>query len=543
VDPLQRDIARGIRPALVAIVAAVALLVAIACVNVTNLWLARAGRRRSEFAMRVALGAGRGRLVQQLLVESVLVAALGGLVGMAIAATGVRAFVALAPAGLPRAQAIGVDGVVFGFALLVTAATGVLVGLAPALRASQGQPMEALQHTSARIVGSHRLARHALVVAEVALAIVLLVGAGLLLRSLQRFVSTDPGFDAERVVTMQVSGRPTADAGATHRFFAEALDAARRVPGVSSAAITSQLPLSGDNDVYGVHFEAAPMGDDRGAFRYAASGRYLETLAIPLRRGRMPDEHDTASAPRVAAISESLALRRFSSGDPIGQRVRIGPADGPWFTIVGVVGDVKQLSLSSPDADAVYLSPEQWHFADSTRWLTIRAAGNAASLVPSIRQAIWSVDKDRPITHVATMEERLKAVAAERRFALVVFEAFGLTALVLAAVGICGVLSGRVAERTREIGVRTALGASRRGIVSLVLREAAGLTGTGAAIGLTAATVASQALTALLYGVSELDPVTYVGVALLLALVAMVAGGLPAWRAARIDPAITLRVE
>jgi putative ABC transport system permease protein len=545
---LQDDVTRGVRPALLAILGAVVLVLVIACVNVTNLLLARGVHRRGEFALRAALGAARGRLVRQMLTESLLLALLGGVVGMVVAKLGVRALVALGPHDLPRIGAIAVNGVVFAFGLAITTLIGVAFGLVPALQAARSDPQRDLQEGTRRSAGGHRRARGALVIAEVAIALVLLVGSGLLLRSLARLFAISPGFSSTQLLTMQVqtSGRRFADQSTSARFFEAALEAVKSVPGVDAAALTSQLPLSGDFDSYGVHFESSPAqrsDEDHSAFRYGVSPGYIETMRIPLVRGRTLDAHDRAGAPLVALINESYARREFPGVDPIGQRLRIGPMDSDPYTIVGVVGDAKQMSLAVSQTDAVYTTMSQWRFADNAMSLVIRARGDPAALVPAIRQAVWSVDKDQPVVRVATMDELLAASAAERRFALVVFEAFALAALVLAAAGIYGVLAGAVAERTREIGVRAALGASRERIIGLVLGQGLRLTTVGVLIGLAIAAGASQALTALLFGISRLDPVTYGGVVALLGAVAMIACALPAWRAARVDPARALRAE
>jgi putative ABC transport system permease protein len=545
VSSLQGDLTRGVKPALLAILGAAALVLVIACVNVTNLLLARGVQRRGEFALRAALGAGHDRLVRQLLTESLLLAALGGAAGMGVAMLGVRALVALSPPDLPRAVAIGVDGVVFAFGLGITTLLGLAVGLSPALHGSRDEPHRDLQHGSARTAGGNRRARSALVVAEVALALVLLVGSGLLFRSLERLLAVSPGFDATGLLTMQVqtSGHRFDDDSTTNRFFSQALEAVRRAPGVRAAALTSQLPLSGDVDRYGVHFDPSPSddpGEVLGTFRYAVSPGYIETMGIPLRRGRSLDERDRAGAPRVALISESMAKRRLPGLDPIGRRLRIG--DGPSYAIVGVVGDVRQLSLALTESDAVYVTASQWRFADDAMSLVVRPRGGG-SVAPGVRRAIWSVDKDRPIVRVATMGDLVAASGAARRFTLILFEAFALTALALAAAGIYGVLAGSVVERTREIGVRSALGASRRDILALVIRQGMALTGLGVAIGVAGAALATQAIVAMLFGVSRLDPATYLGVIGLLAGVAMTACAVPAWRAARVDPAGTLRSE
>ncbi len=549
VNSLQHDLTADVRPALLAALAAVTLVLLIACVNVTNLLLARGAQRRGEFAVRTALGAGRMRMMRQLLTESLLLATFGGALGMAIAEFGVRALAAVSLPGLPQAGALRLDGTVFAFAFSITTLVGLTIGVIPALHASRTDPHSGLLQSSRRTTGGQRRTRSALVVAEVALALVLLVSAGLLLRSLERLLAVDAGFDASHLLTMQVqeSGHRFDDDSARYRFFSQALEAVRQVPGVKAAAFTSQLPLSGDLDVYGIEFENDSNPNDVSAgFRYAVTPGYCETMGIPLRRGRLLDEHDTTGMPVAVLISESLAKRKFPGRDPIGQRVRMGPdigrADRPWYTIVGVVGDVRQMSLAVSDSDAVYMTGTHWGWVDKVQSLVVRARGDSA-LAPVIREAIWSVDKDQPIVRVATMDDLLAASAAERRFVLIVFEAFALAALVLAAAGIYGVLSGNVAERTREIGVRAALGASRASILALVVRQGMMLTGLGVAIGLAGAAAASQFIASMLFGVSRLDPVTYIGVIALLAGVSVIACGVPARRASRVDPMVALRYE
>lgn len=547
VTSLHEDMTRGVRGALLAILGAVMLVLLIASVNVTNLLLARGVQRRGDFALRSALGAVTARLVRQQLTETLLLATLGGALGMAVAWLGLKALAALSPGDLPRAQAIGIDGAVFLFAFVVTTLLGVAIGLSPAIQAAHSDPQLQLQHASRRMAGRQPRLRRALVVTEVALALVLLVGAGLLLRSLQRFFAISSGFDASHTLSLQVqlAGRRFInDDNAAYGFFDEALEAVRRVPGVVSAGLTSQLPLSGDVDLYGVPFEPPVPGESlegRGTYRYAVSADYIETMRIPLKAGRTLSAQDNANAPRVALISESTARRRLPGVDPIGRQLRIG-GFGP-YTVVGVVGDVKQQSLALNDADAVYTTPRQWRFADNVMSFVVRTRGDAAAMAPAIRQAVWSVDKDQPIVRVATMETLLAQSAAQRRFALIVFEAFAIAALVLAAAGIYGVLSGSVAERVREIGVRQALGASRSEILALVLRQGAGLTALGVVFGVLGAALASRVLLALLFNTSPLDLVTYAGVVAVMGAVAALACALPAWRATRVDPVRTLQAE
>jgi putative ABC transport system permease protein len=494
VDPLQEDIIRGVKPALLAVLGAVMLLLLIACVNVTNLLLARGAQRRGEFALCVALGAARPRLIRQLLTESLLLAVIGGALGMLVAENGVRALVALSPPGLPRADAITVDGTVLVFALGITTLIGLAVGLIPALHASRHDLRTGIQQSSRQTAGGHQLTRRVLVVAEVALALILLVSAGLLLHSLQRLFAVDPGFNPSHRLTMQVqtSGHQFDELQAAlgvgnsirRRFFTEALEAVRRVPGVQAAAFTSLLPLTdGQFGVYGAQFENDPPGSGTNVFRYAVSPGYCETMGIPLRRGRLLDEHDVAGAQQAVLISESLAKRQFPGHDAIGKRVHVGPLDKPWYNVVGIVGDVKQGSLAENQPDAVYIASAQSWFADDAMALVVRARGDAATLAPSIRKAIWSVDRDQPIVEVATMNKLLDISEAQRHFALILFETFGIAALVLAAAGIYGVPSGSVSERTHEIGIRAAVGASHANILGLVIQQGVALTALGALIG------------------------------------------------------------
>ena len=545
---LQEEVTSGVRSALLAVLGAVMLVLLIACVNVTNLLLARGSQRRGEFAMRTALGAGPARLARQLLTESLLLAIIGGLLGLVVVQLGVQAIVALSPPDLPRLSAIQIDRNVFLFALGIATAIGLLIGLIPALRASRGGPDISLKEGSRQTAGSHQMTRHVLVVAEVALALVLLVSAGLLLRSLESLFGVPPGFNASRVLSIridEVGHRYDPDA-VRYRFWVQALYAVKRVPGVEAAAFTNALPLSGDGplDQYGVNFEVdhnPNKADD--ALRYAVTPGYLETMKIPLKRGRFLDEGDRAGAPAVALISESFAKRKFGSIDPlVGQHVHIGNPDH-WYTIVGVVGDVKQMSLALSEPDAVYTTVDQWSWIETSMSLVVRARGNAAALAPDIRNAIWSVDKDLPIDRVDTMDDLIAASAAERQFTLILFEAFGIVALALAAVGIYGVLSGSVTERTREIGIRLALGAPPRNILSLIILRGMKLTAVGVVIGLGGALLASQAIASQLFGVSPLDVITYIAVTVILAAIAAIACWIPARRAARVDPLVALRYE
>jgi putative ABC transport system permease protein len=556
VDALQADITREVRPALLAVMGAVILVLLMAGVNVTNLQLARGAQRQGEFAMRVTLGAGRMRVARQLITESLLLAGLGGAVGMGIAIAGMRVLVALSPPGLPRIDAIHFSGAAFFFALAVSTLVGVVAGLVPALQASREELRANAHRNTARTTRSESWTRRTLVVTEVALALMLLTGAGLLLRSMQRLLAVDPGFDPSHLLTIQINtsghkfedtaAAPEAGSRALKQFFEQALDAVRRVPGVRAAGLTTNLPLTDDAVIYGnygAHFENDPPQGGTDVFRYVVSPDYCEAMDISLRGGRLLGEEDSADAPPAVLISESLAKSQFPGQSAIGKRVHVGPMNRPWFTVVGVVGDVKQNSLAADEPNAVYLTEAQSWFADDTMSMVMRTRGNAAALTPEVENAIWSVDKDQALVRVATMDDLLKTGEATRRFVLILFEAFALVALALAATGIYGVLSGSVAERTREIGVRAALGASRGNILGLVLRQGMKMAAVGAALGLCAAVASSQALASLLFGVSRLDPLTYLTVTALLLAVAGGACVVPAARAVAVDPVEALRGE
>jgi putative ABC transport system permease protein len=556
VNRVQDDLTRDVKPALFAIVGGVMLVLLIACVNVTNLLLARGAQRRAEFAMRAALGAGRARLLQQLLTESLLLAMVGGVFGIALAKSGVRVLIALSPPDLPRLGAIRLDGAVFFFAFAITTVVGLVVGLVPALQAARSDPQSRLQQSSRTTTGKQQLMRRALVISEMAIALVLLVSAGLLLRSVQRLFAAPTGFNSSHLLSMQVQDysrppvpeaeQPAFDA-ARARFYERALQAVREIPGVQDAAFTSQLPLSGDFDGNSMYFESLPGEKAIGAYRYEVTPGYFATMRIPLIRGRLLTEDDKAGAPGAVLISDSLARRLFPNRDPLGERVKMGPdmghADRQWHIVVGVVGNVKQASLALEDPDAFYTTPTQWAWVDGVQSLVVRTNGDPTLLIPAVRSAIWSVDKDQPIVRIATMEKLVAESEAQRHFALVLFEAFALVGLLLAAIGIYGVLSGSVTERTREIGVRAALGASPRNILALVLGQGMKLAAAGVVIGLVGALASSRALTTLLFGVSERDPATYIGVTAALLAMAAVACWLPARRAAHVDPAITLRAD
>lgn len=545
---LREQLTSGVRPALLAVLGAVALVLLIACANVTNLLLARAGQREGEFAVRAALGAGNARMIRQLLTESLLLAGIGGVLGVGVAMIGVEAILALSPANLPRVQAIAVNQPVLLFALVMTTVVGIAFGIVPAVHAARGDLHQDLRQSTRRTTGGRHATRSALVVAEMALALVLLAGSGLLLRSMNRLFAVSTGFQPAGMLTLQVqTGGPNfKNDTVVWAYFDHVLDVVRAVPGVEAVGITSQLPLSGDFDGYGVRIKGYPLepnAPDADAFRYAVSAGYLDAMRIPIVRGRPFTESDRTGAAPVALVGQSFARRRWGARDPIGEQVQMGDTLAPWRTIVGIVGDVRQQSLGSEIPNTIYVPEKQWQWSDGAMSFAVRTQGDPAALAPALRRAIWAVDKDQPIVRVSTMLNLVAGTAAERRFILVLFEAFAVVALALAAAGIYGVISGAVVERRREVGIRAALGASRADILTMVVRQGLGMAGMGVVIGLAGSLALSRLITSLLFGVAAFDPVTYLSVTALLVLVAAAACWVPAWRAARLDPAVVLRAE
>ena len=541
VTPLQEHVAAPAKPALRAVMTATLLLLLVAAVNVVTLMLARGAERRTELATCAAFGASRLRLLTPLLAEAVLLTVAGGLLGAALAYSLVGALLTLDGVTVPRLEAIRVDGAALAFAAALSAGIGLLAAAIPGLMLSSRT--DHLGSGARVVAGNHRL-RRAFVAAEVALALVLLIGAGLLLQSVQRLLAVPMGFRSEHVLTLQVqaTGAEFRDPRTVHQFFERVRAAVAAVPGVTGAAVTSLLPLSGDSDLYGVQSRSefvAAAASARQALRYAVSPAYLETMGIPVVGGRPIDDRDVTTAPRVAVVSAALARRHFADRTPLGEQIRIG-ANDTWYTVIGVAGNVRQSSPAVSPLEAVYIPNKQSPFADRAMWVVVQAAA-PASLEPAIRRAIHSVDRNRPILKVATMEQRVAASAARQRFALTAFQTFAVIALLLAVIGIYGVLAADVVDRKREIAVRSAIGASRARIMALVLRQAAGVAIVGVLVGAGVASVTSRGLAALLFEVSPLDGLTYAGLAIVLLLATGAGALLPAWRAARIAPGAALQ--
>ncbi len=539
VTPLRSSVTAVGRGTGLVLLGASALLLIIACVNLAILLVARSLRRGDEMAVRTALGAGRSRLVRQLTTESVLLAVLGGALGIGVALVGIDAALAAAPASLRGLGSARIDVVTMTFSMAAALAVGVAGGVIPALTASRGASVAAGSRSTAP---ARRVARY-LVVGEVALAFVLLVGAGLLARTMQRLLAEPYGIEPANTVVMQVwATSVTGGHEAVHRFWDQSLDAIRAVPGVRSVATTTQLPLSGDWEMFGVVVDGTGRvdGADGSVLRYSVSPGYHDLLGIPIREGRALDETDRGGAPSAAIVSASLARSLFGEGPAVGRRLRVGASDTA-FAIVGVADDVRQGSLASEETAAIYTTPHQWHWADRVRWVAVDLAD--PGLVDEVKRAVWSVDSDQSIVRIEGLRALVRRSEARRRFVMTVIGIFASFSLLLSGLGLYGVLSSRVAERTREMGIRAALGATHTEIVRLVVRQGIGLSAIGILIGVVTAMVSSRALASLLFGVSGLDPVTYVAVATLFVLVAGLACWVPARRAARVDPLRSLAGE
>jgi putative ABC transport system permease protein len=550
--PLSERVVGNVRPALLVLLGAVAFVLLIGCANVANLMLARATGRGREIAIRTALGGDRARLVRQLLTESLLLAALGGALGLLLAVWGTSALGRLAALYLPRAREIAIDGPVLGFTALLILVTGIAFGLLPSLQASRPDLQEVLKDSAKGSAGGGRTRMRAvLVVAEVAVALVLLAGAGLLLRSFQRLVAVDPGFDPERLLTMQV-WLPVPNDNAKGRFFTQeqrvgfydrAVGAVRQVPGVTAAALVSRLPYSGRNDAR-FKIEGRPVSDAQllpSAEVRLVSPDYFRTMAIPVLQGEaMPDGVDSASS-TYAMVNRTLAEREWKGRSPVGQRIQLVGFGGPWVTIVGVVNDVRQGAPDQPALPEFYLSYRL--VAGQEMSLVVRTVGDPDALAGRVVQSIRSVDPTQPVFGVKSMERLLANAEAERRFSLLLLSLFAAIALLLSSLGIYGVMAYSTSQRRHEIGIRLALGAASPDVLRLVLRQGMRLVLLGLVIGLCGAWALSRVLAGQLYGISARDPLTYAAVATLLGAVAFAATWLPARRATQVDPMISLRSE
>jgi len=549
-EALQEPVVSRVRPALLALLGAVAFVLLIAGANVTSLLLARGLGREKEVALRAALGAGRRRLLTTLLAESLTLALVGGLLGLWLAGMGVEALRVLGPQDLPRLDEIRLDGRVVGFALALSLATGLVAGLLPALRAARADLASALKRGDRLAVSTGSRLHDALVVAEFALALVLLVGAGLMTRTVMGLLHPQPGFRTEGLLTMSLtlSGSPFAEPARQGPFFDAVMDEVRRLPGVEGAAVVNHLPIAGDT--WGTRFATEgevppPEGPPSAVFR-VASPDYLKTAGITLLRGRAFGPEDRSEGTAVVLVNEALARRSWPGQDGVGRRIRQGGADStePWLTVVGVFADARQSSLTEairPEIVFPYAqNPVAWYKAAT---LLVHVRTEPSSVADAVKACVWRVAPDLPITQVKSIGAVLQEAVGQERFGALLLGAFAATALLLAAVGNYAVMAYVVSRRAHEIGIRMALGARAGEVFGTVVGRGLVLGGAGAALGLLGAFATTRLLSSLLFGVSPTDPLVFAGVPLLLMLVSALASAVPAWRAARVDPLVALRDE
>jgi putative ABC transport system permease protein len=544
---LQESVVGRIRPAMLTLAAAVGFVLLIACVNLANLLLSRSSARRREFGIRSSLGAGKGRLIRQLLTESVLLACLGAVAGLVFAWSGTRLLVNLNPSILPRASEIAIDGRVLGFTALIAVATGILFGLAPAISLSKTDLASALREGGrGNALGFRRnRLRSALVVGEVALALVLLSGAGLLMRSFYQLQSIEPGFDSRGVLTFRTNlpGSKYKTDEQQAAFYSRALDRIRALPGVSAAGSAQIFPLAGDDYILSfvqIGKPPVPVRDQPTTAYYVATPGYFSALRIPIKRGRDFDEHDSSSAPPVAIISEGMARQFYANEDPIGQHIQVGNGSKP-AEIVGIAGDVRDQTLEAKGRATVYEPAAQVPFG--SMYFAVRTRNEPEALISGIRTTIHSLDPELPVDAIGTVEALVSTSLSQRRFAMVLMAIFAGLALVLAMVGIYGVISYAVTQATKEIGIRMALGAQRGSVVRMVVGYGSLLVTSGLAIGIAASLGVARMIASQLFEVKPTDPATYAAVAFALLATGLLSCAIPAFRATRVDPLVALRDE
>jgi len=549
---LHQDYVGSLRSPVLILFAAVAVVLLIACANVANLLLAQATSRRKEIAIRLALGARRRTIVRQLLVESLLLAVGGGLLGVLGAVWGVEALAKLLPESLSKLQSVSVDTRVLLFTAGVSVLTAIVFGGVPALLASRTKVGATLSDVARDAGGgsSGRHLRRVLVVSEVALAVVLLVGAGLLLRSFQLLRQVNVGFTTENRLTMRMvlPFEKYPSQAARTSFYDQMLARVKNLPGVESAGIITFLPLSFSGMNFSFSVEGQPASSDMKlpfALYRVVSPDYFNAMGITLQRGRFFDAHDTADATPAVLVNRRLAAQYWPGQDPIGKRLKVGALDSQnsWLTVIGVVGDVRQSGLTEQKLEFYVPYAQERRSFMAPRDLVVRTRGDASSVAAAVRQAVWSVDKDQPVSNVRTLDQVFAAAISRERFQALLLGLFAALALLLACVGLYGVISYAVVQRTHEIGVRVALGARPADVLRLVIRQGMTLTFVGLVIGIGVGSVVTRVLTDMLYGVSARDPLTFVGVPVLLLLVAFLACYIPARRATRIDPLVALRYE
>ncbi|MDT5272319.1 MAG: hypothetical protein QOH49_4505 [Acidobacteriota bacterium] len=549
--PLREQVSGQVRRPLLILVVAVAFVLLIACANVAGLLLARSAARRKEIAVRVALGASRARIVRQLLTESALLSGAGGAAGLLLTLWSFAFLRQLVPPSLAASAPLTVDGRALLFTLAVSLMTATLFGLAPALQASKAGPADALKQGGGRGAVGGRGLRGAFVVVEVGLALVLLVGAALLIQSLQKLRGQYAMKEPEQVLTLRtvLPGNRYQEHAQREAFYDSVLGRVRALPGVVSAGYTTAVPLAWKGGTSGFVVEGSVLDPRLGydAIHRQVTAGYLESLGLPLKAGRYFKESDAPQGQPVAVVNEAMARTYFPNGDALGKRFKVGDPDSerPWLTVVGVVGDIRQMGIEAPAKPEFYLPYKQVNYQPwfAPAHLVVRTSVEPTSLVASVRREVYAVDPEQPIANVQTMEEILGEESAQRRVGMTLLAAFAGLALLLASLGIYGVLSFFVAQHTQEIGVRLALGARPRSILALVLGKGMRLALAGLGLGLCGALLLTRLIESQLFGVSASDPFTYAGLALLLALVALLACYLPARKATKVDPMVALRYE
>jgi putative ABC transport system permease protein len=544
--PLDRQFFGNLRQPMLVLLGAVAFVLAIACANIASLLLGRGAARRREFAVRAALGASRARMIRQLLTESMVLALASAVVGVLVAWWSLHGLVRLSPGGLPGIDAAALDGRVLLFTLALTIVTGLVCGLLPALHASVGTVNADLGETSGRTTGSRRAGRtrDVLVAIEIAAALVLLIGAGLLLRSFHSLSRVDTGIETANLLTFDIflSGERAQYQRLQRAFYDDALQRIAALPGVVGAGAAVTLPIGGDDFAAPVHVEGTPEprpgSESRAGFQIVTPG-YFETMGIRIVAGRDFTSSDVAAAMAVVIVNETFARQHWPGQDPIGRRMQIGGGNAPWMTVVGLVRDIRHLGPATPARPEFYQPHSQNSF--SFMAFVVRTAGAPEAMVPAIRAAILAIDPSQPMSGVNTMERHVAMALARPKFMSTLVACFGVLALLLSTVGVYGVMAYSVAQRTREIAIRTALGASSRNVLNLIIGKAMWLAAFGLAAGLAGSLMLSRVLSGLLYGISAADPITYSAVAALLVGVALAAAALPAWRATRIPGTQVLR--
>jgi predicted permease len=554
VVPLKDQVVGDVRSSLLVLIGAVGFVLLIACANVTNLLLSRALGRQKEIAVRAALGASRARIVRQLLAESVLLGVTGGALGLVFAYWSLNGIRLLGPASVPRLHEIAIDSGVLLFTLLLSMVSGVLVGLAPALRLGRLNLRGTLQDANRGMSGAGAVwgrgqnVRRVLVMSELALSVMVLIGAGLLIRSFARLQDVPPGFDPTGVLTMELTltGPKNPDAQAVIESYRQLWSRLAALPGVAAAGGISALPLSqmmawGPISVEG---RVPPAGEKFiNADQRFVGGDYFHAMGIPVISGRLFNEHDTRTNPRVVVVDAFMAQQLWPGADAVGKRIRLGGSDSnsPWMTVIGVVGRIKQDALETDSRIAMYLAHTQ--FPARAMNVVLKTTADPALLTTPVLSEIRQMDSDLPVYNVRTMKQRVDESLARRRFAMLLLTLFAGLGLGLATVGVYGVTAYLVSQGTREIGIRIALGATPRGILILIVRHGMTLAVLGVGLGLAGALGVARFMRRLLFQIDTVDPATFIAVALLLTCIALVASVVPARRAARIDPILSLRSE